>query len=112
MVLLKNCYRVKANSLLESVIAVCIISVCLYIGIVIYSKAYTSKTSLKAYTTQNKINEAFVLIEAGQDSLLDGTEQRKNWKITQDDTDGLQKLTIKYSDSLQSYPEKSYYIAQ
>lgn len=67
--LLKKFFNLAANSILESVIALTIISVCLYFAIMIFASVYTPKTSAKFYSTQNKLNEIFYLAELKSDSV-------------------------------------------
>jgi Ca2+/H+ antiporter len=110
MDLLKNYCNCKANSLLESVIALSIISICLYIAVLIYSSVFTTRTSAKFYIEQNKTDELFFLTQVQQDTLLEKFEN-DNWIINEEQEGKIKKITVKYKDSLQSYPEKSYYIA-
>lgn len=109
MVRLRKLCNVDANSLLESVVALSIISVCLYIAIMIYTSVFTPKTSARFYSSQNKINEVFFVMQLKQDSLLEkyNTEE---WNIEEEMMGNVKKITIKYKDSLQAYPEKSFYI--
>ncbi|MFH6996237.1 hypothetical protein, partial [Flavobacterium sp. FlaQc-48] len=74
MVLSKKYYELPANSLLESVIALTIISICLYFAIMIFASVYTPKTSAKFYSTQNKVNELFYLSELKNDSISNENE--------------------------------------
>jgi len=109
MVHLKKLCNVKANSLLESVVALSIISVCLYIAILVYASIFSPKTSIKKYSSQNKIYEAFFISQVDQDSLLD-KYLNDQWVIDEEIENNLKKITVKYKDSLQSYQAKQFYI--
>lgn len=110
MVLSRKCYKVRANSILESVIALTIISVCLYFAIMIFASVYTPKTSSKFYSTQNKVNEVFYLAELKSDSILNEGED-ENLKLQEEAiNDNLKKISIEFKDSLQYKFEKSFYV--
>jgi hypothetical protein len=108
MGLSKKYYKLPANSILESVIALTIISICLYFAIMIFASVYTPKTSAKFYGTQNKVNEIFYLSELRSDSLSDKNE---NLLIEEQSiNDNLKKISIQYKDSAQFKFEKSFYV--
>jgi hypothetical protein len=108
MVLSKRYYKLSANSILESVIALTIISVCLYFAILIFASVYTPKTSAKFYSTQNKVNELFYLSELESDSL---SGENENMLIEEETVnDNLKKISIQYKDSTQFKFEKSFYV--
>ena len=110
MAFLKKYYNLKANSILESVIALTIISICLYFAILIFSAVFTSRTSAKFYNKQNKINELFFLAQLKNDSLTFENED-ENLQIEEEIiTENLKKVTIQYKDSSQFQFEKSFYI--
>ncbi|WP_330443311.1 hypothetical protein [Flavobacterium sp. C4GT6] len=106
---LKRLCKVPANSLLESVIALTIISVCLYIAIMVYSAVFAPNTSMKFYSSQNKIQAAFFDMQIGLDSLKEKYDN-ENWSIEEEFTEGSKKIIIKYSDSITEYPEKVFYV--
>lgn len=109
MASLKKCCKVSANSLLESVIALTIISVCLYFAIMIFASVYTPKTSAKFYSTQNKVNELFYLSELKKDSL--SNNENENLLIEEEVVnDNLKKISVQYKDSTQFKFEKSFYV--
>lgn len=110
MALLKRYNSVKASSILESVIALSIISVCLYIAIMVFSTVFTPKTSPKFYNTQNKINELLYLTQLRSDSL--DYENLENNLILEEEniTSGLKKIEVRYQDSLEIQYNKSFYI--
>lgn len=107
----KNYYSVKANSLLESVIALCIITICLYLASMVYAAIFTANTTSRFYMSRNKMDEAFFLMQTDQDSLLEKYENDR-WKIEKEYYGGAERLIITYRDSLQIYPLKRYYISQ
>ncbi|MEL1244923.1 hypothetical protein AAEO56_11665 [Flavobacterium sp. DGU11] len=109
MLLSKKLCRVKANSLLESVIALSIISICLYIAIMVYAAVFSPKTSLRFYSERNKVNEAFFLLQIQQDSLMENYTNGQ-WEFEDEMTSKIKKVTVKYRDSITAYPEKSFYI--
>ncbi|OMQ11319.1 hypothetical protein [[Flexibacter] sp. ATCC 35103] len=106
---LKKYSNLKGNSLLESVIALTIISACLYFAIMIFASVYTPKASVKFYSTQNKVNELFYLSELKNDSISDNPN--KNLLIEEEVVnDQLKKIIIQYNDSTQFKFEKSFYV--
>jgi hypothetical protein len=110
MAFLKKYYSLKANSILESVIALSIISVCMYIAVMIFAAVFTPRTSTKFYDTQNKVNELFFLSQLKNDSLVYESEDEN--LIIEDEVvnDDLKRIDIKYKDSSQFQFEKSFYI--
>jgi len=110
MALSKRCYKLKANSLLESVIALSIIAVCLYIAVVVYSRVFTPKTSLKAYSMQNKINEAFVYKELGIDTLAVPVSEDQSLKIDEQDVGSTIKVVVKNNGNTLEKEQTYYYI--
>lgn len=110
MELLKKYNSIKASSILESVIALSIISVCLCIAIMVFAAVFTPKTSPKFYRTQNKINEMFYLTQLRSDSL--NNENQEDGLLLEDETitPDLKKINIHYQDSLQLKYNKSFYI--
>lgn len=107
---LKKCCRLKANSILESVIALTIISICLYIAIMVCSAVFTPKTNVKFYDTQNKINEMFFLAQLKKDSLQ---FDNVNENLIMDEeiiNQGIKRMMIKYKDSTQYKFEKIFYV--
>lgn len=110
MVLSKKYYNLPANSILESVIALTIISICLYFAIMIFASVYTPKTSAKFYSTQNKVNELFYLSELKNDSISNENEN-ENLQIEEEFiNEKLKKISVQYKDSTQFKFEKSFYV--
>ncbi|AXB56858.1 hypothetical protein [Flavobacterium fluviale] len=109
MELLKKCCKVRANSLLESVIALTIISICLYFAVLIFASVYTPKTSAKFYSTQNKVNELFYLSQIKSDSI--SNDENENLLIEEEAiNENLKKISVQYKDSTQFKFEKSFYV--
>jgi len=109
MVSLKKCFNVKANSLLESVIALTIISICLYFAIMIFASVYTPKTSAKFYSTQNKVNRLFYLSQVKNDSIAN--DENENLLIEEESiNENLKKVSVQYKDSAQFKFEKTFYV--
>jgi len=107
---LKKSCNLAANSLLESVIALTIISICLYFAIMIFASVYTPKTSAKFYSTQNKVNELFYLLQIKSDSLSNEIEGENLLIEEESVNDNLKKISIQYKDSTQFKFEKSFYV--
>ncbi|WP_281635422.1 hypothetical protein [Flavobacterium marginilacus] len=110
MVLSKRYYKLPANSILESVIALTIISICLYFAVLIFASVYTPKTTAKFYSTQNRVNEFFYLKELQSDSLANENEDQNLLIEEEDINDDLKKISIDYKDSLQFKFKKSFYV--
>lgn len=110
MVFLKKYCNLKANSILESVIALTIISICLYFAIMIFAAVFTPRTSTKFYDTQNKINEIFFLAQLKNDSLIYENEDDKLLIEEENISDDLKKMTIQYKDSSKFQFDKSFYV--
>lgn len=109
MVSLKKYSSLKASSILESVIALTIISVCLCITIMVLASVFTQKTSLKFYDTQNKVNELFFLAQLQGDSLLDATDE--NFNIEEENINAtIKKMHVSYKDSSDVKFERSFFI--
>lgn len=110
MVFLKKYYSVKANSILESVIALTIISICLYFAILIFASVFTPRTSAKFYSTQNKVNELFFLSQLKNDSLQYESPNEDLLIEEEIVNDHLKKISVQYKDSTQFKFEKSFYV--
>lgn len=110
MAFLKKYCSPKANSILESVIALTIISICLYLAIMIFAAVFTPRTSAKFYGTQNRVNELFFLAELKSDSLSDESEDENLIMEEEEINEGVKRISIKYKDSSQFQFEKSFYV--
>jgi hypothetical protein len=106
---LKKYCKLPGNSLLESVIALTIISVCLYVAVLVYASVFSSKTTPKFYGTNNKLDELFFLMQVQNDSINYSNEDNLKFEEEIINTN-LKKVTIKYKDSVKNTFEKSYYV--
>ncbi|KIA97311.1 hypothetical protein OA93_15415 [Flavobacterium sp. KMS] len=102
----KKYYKLPANSILESVIALTIISICLYFAVMIFASVYTSKTSANFYCTQNMVNEIFFLKEIENDSLPNKNILIEEELLSKD----LKKISVTFKDSTRFKFEKSFYV--
>lgn len=110
MAFLKKYYNVAANSILESVIALTIISICLYFAVLIFSVVFTPRTTTKFYATQNKINEIFFLAQLNADSII-SENQNPNWNLEEEIISvNLKKITVQYKDSSKVTIKKQFYV--
>ncbi|WP_291131229.1 hypothetical protein [Flavobacterium sp. UBA7682] len=106
---LKKYCNLPANSILESVIALCIIAVCLYVAVMVYAQVFTSKTSPRFYNTKNKMVEIYYLYQVSPDSIL--SADNDNLTIKQEwENNHLQELSIEYRDSSGVKLNNTYYI--
>lgn len=95
---LKKYFNHSANSILESVIALSIISICLYIAVMVYASVFTPKTSPKFYTSRNKITELYYLMQLSPDSI--DALNTDNLKISHEWINAsLQQIDIEFKDS-------------
>lgn len=95
---LKKYYSLSANSILESVIALCIISICLYVAVLVYATVFTPKTAPKFYNSKNKLAELYYMAQVNPDSI-EGL-QKENMVIDQEWINtNLQRLDLEYKDS-------------
>lgn len=100
--------KIVANSIIESVVALTIISICLYLAMVIFSNVLTPKRSPKFYNSQNKLNSLFYELQLNNDSI---TNELENISIDNEPlNENLYKLKIKYKDSSQIEFERSFYL--
>ncbi|HEX9981236.1 MAG TPA: hypothetical protein VGB50_11795 [Flavobacterium sp.] len=100
-------YNVPASSILESVIALCIISVCLYIAVIVFAAVFAPRTAAKYYGTQNRINEVFYLSQLKIDSL-DNNDRELH--VTEESVSGrLKMITVSYKDSTNNF-SKNFYV--
>ena len=106
---LKKCSSLPANSILESVIALCIIAVCLYVAVLVYSQLFSSRTSPRFYNSKNKMAEVYYMFQVNPDSIL--SADNDNLNITEEyENAHLQKLAIEFKDSSGVKLKSSYFI--
>jgi len=109
MAYLKKYYSVAANSILESVIALCIISVCLYVAVLVYATVFTPKTAPKFYGSKNRLAELFYMAQINPDSISSITKE--NLLLNQEWINvNLQQLKIEYKDSSGVTVKNNFYI--
>lgn len=109
MGLLKKYHNMPANSLLESIIALSIISICLYVAVLVYSAVFNKNTSARFYSNQNKVYDTFFMMQIDADSVLN-FYSKENWDINRLDHENSTLINIRYSDSVQIYPQKTFFI--
>lgn len=102
---LKKHYKIKANSILESVIALSIISICIYITILVYANVFSPRTSITYYSQQNRINEYFFLLQLGEEITNENIKLEETWMNT-----NLKEIQVKFTDSLNSEISNTFYI--
>lgn len=102
-------FNLRANSILESVVALSIISICLYIAVLVYTSVFSARTSPKFYTTRHKISELYYEIQLNPDSInsLNGDDFRidSEWINA-----GLQHIDVEYKDSSGVVIKNQFYI--
>lgn len=97
MVCLKKYCKLQANSILESVIALCIIAICLYVAVMVYATVFTPKTAPKFYNTKNKIAEVYYMAQIYPDSVEQ--MQKENMVISQEWINkSLRQVSLEYKD--------------
>jgi competence protein ComGF len=106
---LKKLYNLRANSLIESVMSMSIISICLFIAVIIYATVFTSKSSVNYYNTLQETDEAFFLLEINQDSLTERFET-EGWEIEEENISLIKKIVVNKNDGDVRFPEKTFYI--
>ncbi len=109
MVSLKKYCNLSANSILESVIALSIIAVCLYIAVLVYATVFTPKTAPKFYNSRNRINELYYLMELNPDTVA--TMVSDDLKINSEWINpNLQQVEIIYKDSSGVMIKNNFYV--
>jgi type II secretory pathway component PulJ len=99
----------KANSILESVIALCIISIGLTVAVMVFSQVFNPKNS-RQYASENKANSLFYMLQTNRDSV-----HLENYapglKINETALeDRLFEISIEYTDSSKYIHKKNFYI--
>jgi hypothetical protein len=109
MVLSKKLDRkVSASSILESVIALTIISICLYIAAIVFSFVFTKKSSPKFYNTINQVNELFYKSQLNLDSI---EYEAENIMLEKEKiNENLSEIKLQYKDSNNINFDKKFYI--
>jgi hypothetical protein len=104
----KKYCKLKGNSILESVIALTIISICLYVAVMVYASVFSPKTSAGFYSGQHAADELFFLMQVRDDSVsneMPGTKIEEEWLNT-----SLKHITVERTDSAGVTTTKNYYI--
>lgn len=96
----------NANSILESVIALTIISVCLYVAIMVYASVFSPKASAAFYIARNKTGSQFFLLQLDSDMVpQDGITISETWINTH-----LKQVEIQVKDQLGKNDKRNFYI--
>jgi hypothetical protein len=106
MVHLRKYCNLPANSILESVIALTIISICLAVAVTVYAAVFNPRTSVGSYNKQNEINEMFFLLQVKKDSLSEDS----GFVIKSETHGNLTEYNIAYPDSTKTGTKKHFYI--
>ena len=108
MKLLKKHTSLKANSLLESVIALAIISIGIYAAILVFNQVFTNSTSEKFHIEQKNINNLFYEIQLGNDTFQN---EESSYQFEIDDYNSeLKVYKINYKDSSKIKLKNHFYI--
>lgn len=108
MELLKKYIKQPANSIMESVIALSIVSICIFIALLIYTNVYTPKTAPKFYEFKNRNAELFFMMHFEQDSISSTSD---DFQVSEEIINSkLKKVAIQNTDSSHLKIKKSYYI--
>lgn len=107
MAFLRKYFKVSGTSILESVIALCIISCCLYIAILVYGNVFNERTSPAFYISRNRVSELYFLSQLRADSLRDALDPR--YQIEEEvQNSHLKKIRVIATDSLNPTVEEFY----
>lgn len=105
---LKKYFSVAANSILESVIALCIISICLSAAVMVYAMVFNPSNSVHFYKAQNKANAMFFILQIDADSLL--AAEGNKLQIENEAVGRSRYYSVRYADSTGKPFEKQFYI--
>jgi hypothetical protein len=108
MKLSKKHTSLKANSLLESVIALAIISIGIYAAILVFNQVFTTSTSEKFHIEQKKSNSLFYELQIGSESL-NNEQSIYEFEISNHNSD-LKEYRIHYKDSSKIKLNNRFYI--
>lgn len=105
--LLKSFFKMqlKASTLLESAIALSIVSICLFVAIMVYSAVFTTNTSVGMHRQDIKLDEAFFAFQLGQDSLLEYYEGNDEWEIDRSGNKYCEEISIRLAQRKKGYPK-------
>lgn len=102
----KKCFDCAANSILESVIALSLISICLFVALLVYTNVFSMRTSSPFYNSKNKVDETFFLLQVHEDSINEEVQTIEEEELNA----YLKKVMIKPKDSLLYNQSSIYYI--
>lgn len=108
MKLSKKHTSLKANSLLESVIALAIISIGIYAAILVFNQVFSSSTSEKFHIEQKNCNNMFYEIQLGINTFQNN-ESNYEFEIN-DFNSELKEYKINYKDSAKLKLKNHFYI--
>jgi len=101
MVCVKKSFNCSGSSILESVMALSIISICLFITLMVYTSVFSVKSSAKFYTGQLR-HEAYFYYKLLQSDTLNAS----SFDIVSEETINinpqLKKITLVFQDSLKN----------
>jgi len=100
--MVKLSYRLKASTLIESLIAMVIIVVCLVVGTMVYTNVLDSDKQRNRLKAMLMINKEVLEIKSGK-NFLDAEKQTGDWTIKTtvekyDQTDHIYKLSVSIMD--------------
>jgi type II secretory pathway pseudopilin PulG len=98
----------KANSLLESVIALAIISIGIYAALLVFNQVFTNSTSEKFHIEQKNCNNLFYELQLGIDTIKND-ESNYQFEINNLNSD-LKEYKINYKDSAKIKLNNRFYI--
>ncbi|WP_162126047.1 hypothetical protein [Flavobacterium phycosphaerae] len=111
MAYLRKYCRLSANSILESVIALCIIAICLYVAVLVYAAVFTPKTSPKFYGSRNRLAEIYYMVQVNPDTIEkmsnDNLVIHQEWVNS-----NLQEFSINYKDSSGVFIKNDFFVQQ
>lgn len=98
-------YSLKANSLVESIVAMTIVAICLSIAFMVFVQVYATQPSLKDYKTEQDAKRQYWYENHGVEDLLKDIDmiQVSNIEVHELEwQNGLSLLEISSKDSLQN----------
>ncbi len=96
--------------MLESVLALTLISICLFMATMVYNMVFAPQTSVKSYFNQNKANEFFYIRQIGHDSLVSAFDSVQ-WQVEEEQIGKISRITVMYKDSFNVSAIKTFYVA-
>ena len=109
MVCVKKSFNCSGSSILESVMALSIISICLFITLMVYTSVFSVKSSAKFYTGQLH-HEAYFYYKLLQSDTLNPNSFDVINEETININPQIKKITIVFQDSLKNKTTTSYFL--